>query len=184
MIIIGITGTIGAGKGTIVDYLTTYKAFKHYSVRDYLLEEISKRHYEPNRDSMVLVANSLRQQYGASFIIDELMKKALANNTNSVIESIRAEGEVISLRKQKEFYLLAVDALPEVRYQRIRLRSSETDNIDYQTFIQNEERERQSNDLNKQNLNKCIALADYFMTNNTTKSDLFKQLEIILQKIL
>ena len=118
---------------------------------------------------MVLVANSLRQQQGASFIIDELMKKALADNKNSVIESIRAEGEIISLRKQDNFYLLAIDALPEIRYQRIRLRSSETDNIDYPTFIQNEERERHSNDLDKQNLSRCIELADYFMTNNTTK---------------
>ena len=69
MVIIGITGTIGAGKGTIVDYRTTYKNFKHYSVRAYLLEEIKKRQLPPNRDSMVLVANSLRQQQGASFII-------------------------------------------------------------------------------------------------------------------
>ena len=87
------------------------------------------------------------------------------------------------MKKQNKFYLLAVDALPEIRYQRIRLRSSETDNIDFPTFIQNEERERHSNDLNKQNLNKCIALADYFITNNTTKKDLYSQLEIILKKI-
>ena len=35
MIIIGITGTIGAGKGTIVELLIK-KGFKHYSVRDFL----------------------------------------------------------------------------------------------------------------------------------------------------
>ena len=33
MIIIGITGTLGAGKGTIVDYLVKQKGFVHYSVR-------------------------------------------------------------------------------------------------------------------------------------------------------
>ena len=38
MKIIGITGTIGAGKGTIVDYLVKQKNFKHYSVRNFLIE--------------------------------------------------------------------------------------------------------------------------------------------------
>ena len=40
MIIIGITGTLGAGKGTIVEYLVGKKGFKHYSVRELLSEII------------------------------------------------------------------------------------------------------------------------------------------------
>lgn len=43
MLVIGITGTLGAGKGTIVDYLVDSKGFAHYSVRAYLIEEIKKR---------------------------------------------------------------------------------------------------------------------------------------------
>ena len=62
MIIIGITGTIGAGKGTIVEYLTDKKGFTHYSVRSFLIDEIKKRGFEVNRDSMVLVANDLRKK--------------------------------------------------------------------------------------------------------------------------
>jgi len=38
--ILGITGTFGAGKGTIVEYLKT-KGFSHYSVsEDFLIPEI------------------------------------------------------------------------------------------------------------------------------------------------
>ena len=40
MKIIGITGTIGAGKGTIVDYLVLQKGYEHYSVRSFIKEEI------------------------------------------------------------------------------------------------------------------------------------------------
>ena len=43
MIIIGITGTLGAGKGTIVDYLVKERGFVHYSVRAFITEEIEKR---------------------------------------------------------------------------------------------------------------------------------------------
>ena len=44
--IIGVTGTIGAGKGTVVDYLVQEKGFIHLSVRDYLLGEIRHRGME------------------------------------------------------------------------------------------------------------------------------------------
>ena len=56
MKIIGITGTMGAGKGTIVDYLTTHKGFTHYSVRGYLIDIIKAQGKEVNRDSMVVTA--------------------------------------------------------------------------------------------------------------------------------
>ncbi|MDD3281544.1 MAG: AAA family ATPase [Bacteroidales bacterium] len=183
MVIIGITGTIGAGKGTIVDYLTSKKNFKHHSVRSYLLNEIKKRNLEPNRDSMVLVANQLRESHTPSFIIDELTKEAVKNHSNSVIESIRTEGEVLSLRKYPNFYLFAVDALPEIRYQRIVLRSSETDNIDYQTFIQNEKREFTSANPNNQNLKRCIELSDFKFVNNGSIQELYNQIENVLSKL-
>ena len=54
MIIIGITGTLGAGKGTIVDYLIKTKGFTHYSVRAFITKEIEKRKLPVNRDSMVI----------------------------------------------------------------------------------------------------------------------------------
>jgi broad-specificity NMP kinase len=82
MVIIGITGTIGAGKGTIVEYLTSKKNFKHYSVRSFLLREIQHRQLPPNRDSMVIVANHLRQTHSPSYIVDQLIKEAINTNSN------------------------------------------------------------------------------------------------------
>jgi len=42
MIIIGITGTLGAGKGTVVEYLQE-KGFRHYSARGFITKEVEKR---------------------------------------------------------------------------------------------------------------------------------------------
>jgi len=55
MNVIGITGTLGAGKGTIVEFLKAEYGFDHYSVRGYLIEEINKRSLEVNRDSMTIM---------------------------------------------------------------------------------------------------------------------------------
>jgi dephospho-CoA kinase len=180
MLIIGITGTLGAGKGTIVDYLIKEKGFLHFSVRAFIAEEIVRRGMTVNRDSMVVVANDLRKNNSPSYITDCLYEKALAAGKNSIIESIRAPGEIYSLREKGRFFLLAIDADPEIRYERISLRKSETDHISFETFIDNEKREMNSTDPNAQNLKKCMELADFKLLNNGTLEQLNHQIEEIL----
>jgi dephospho-CoA kinase len=177
MLIIGITGTLGAGKGTIVDYLVKEKGFFHFSVRGFITEEIIRQGLPVNRDSMVMVANKLRADHSPSYIIDQLYEQALLTGKNCIIESIRTPGEVQSLVEKGNFILFAVDADPMLRYDRIVMRNSETDRISFVTFVENEEREMQSNDPNKQNIGKCIEQADFIFLNNSTVTDLYKHLE-------
>jgi dephospho-CoA kinase len=184
MTIIGITGTIGAGKGTLVEYLIRKKNFAHYSVRRFLIEEITKRNLPVNRDTMVLIANELRDKNSSSYIIDCLFEQAKLVGKNAVIESIRSVGEVESLRKKGNFCLLVIDADPKIRYERIVKRNSETDHISYDEFLQNELREMNSTDPNKQNLSRCIAMADYIFCNNLSINELYTKLEEVLSKII
>lgn len=184
MLIVGITGTLGAGKGTIVEYLTEKKGFTHFSVRAFLLQEIRRRGLPENRDSMFNLANTLRARFGSSYVTDQLYIQAKESGQNCVIESIRTPGEVFSLQQKGNFYLFAVDARPETRYQRIQLRQSETDKISYATFLENEQREMSTTDPNKQNLGECKILADYIFTNDGKKEDLFLEVEKVLNQIM
>ena len=182
MKIIGITGTLGAGKGTIVDYLVQHYGFKHYSVRGYLTEEAKRRGLEINRDTFVEVANDLRAKHSPSFITDELYKQAEADGANAIIESIRTPGEVESLRKNKHFLLFAVDADPKIRYERIVGRNSETDHVTFETFLENERREMSSTDPNHQNVGRCMELADRVFQNDGDFDDLYRQIEYALSE--
>jgi dephospho-CoA kinase len=177
MKIIGITGTIGAGKGTIVDYLVEKYGFKHYSVRHYLICEAQKQNLPLNRDTYVQLANNLRDKYSPSFIIDELYQEAAQNGVNAIIESIRTPGEIAALRTKENFTLWAVDADPKLRYERIVVRQSETDKISFDTFLANEQREMTSKDPTKQNLAECIRQADVRLENNENIGKLYEQIE-------
>jgi dephospho-CoA kinase len=183
MIIIGITGTLGAGKGTIVDYLTGKMAFRHFSVRGFISEEIVRRGLRVNRDTLTFVANDLRADHSPSWIVDQLFMRAQETGKNCVIESIRTPGEVLSLREKGRSVLFAVDADPKLRFERIRKRASETDQIDFETFIQNEKREMGSTDPNKQNIGKVVEMADYVFDNNGEIEELESKVGEVLERI-
>lgn len=179
--IIGITGTLGAGKGTVVEFLKK-KGFRHYSVRDFLTQEIRRRGLEPFRDNMVAVANELREKFGSSYIIEELSLRASKEGSNAVIESVRCPGEVSALKKAGGL-LFAVDADIETRYARIIERGSSTDKISFDEFVFHEQREMSSPDPNKQNLQRCIEMADYVFKNDWTIEELHNKVATVLGNI-
>src|SRR3989338_331360 len=156
--IIGITGTLGAGKGTVVDYLVREKGFKHFSVRDFLNEEIARRGVVSNRDSMITVANDLRATHGPGYIAEQLFSRALEYGKDAVIESLRSLGEAQHL-KEHGGVMWAVDAEVKKRYERISQRMSETDRVSFEKFKSDEQREFANTDPTKPNLSGVIGLS-------------------------
>jgi len=174
--IIGVTGTLGAGKGTIVKYLLEKHGFKHFSVRAFLNEEIARRGLPSNRDTMTEVANDLRARHGSGYITEQLVLRALEDGGNAVIESIRSIGEARYL-KSHGARLWAVDADTTARYERIVSRASETDAISFEKFVADERREFANTDPAKQNISGVMALADVVFRNDDAPEDLFAQIE-------
>jgi dephospho-CoA kinase len=178
--IVGITGTNGAGKGAVVDYLK-HKGFKHYSARDFLTREVVKRGMVVDRSAMREVANEMRLKGGASFVIESLYKEALKQGGDAVIESVRAVGEVEFL-KENGCPLIAVDADRSIRYKRAIGRGSATDKLDFDTWVMQEEREWHNTDEHDMNIPAVMALADYTITNEGSFEELRAQIDTALEQ--
>jgi dephospho-CoA kinase len=176
--IIGVTGTNGAGKGTVVDYLVR-KGFAHYSVREFLVEEIKRRGMDIDRSAMREVANDLRATKEPEFIVKTLYERAAEKGGNAVIESIRAMKEAEFL-KARGAYLFAVDADRKMRYERVVLRGSETDKLDFDTWMMQEEREWNNTAAYDMNVPGVMAMADVALTNDGTVEELQVQIDTAL----
>ncbi len=182
MIIVGGTGTFRAGKGELQKFLCK-RAFKHYSVSDFIAEVVISRKLPVNRNTMRDVANELRYKFGTTCIINSLIARAVnAGHQKIYIESLRALGEV---RRIKELggIVIGIDADPLLRFCRALACRSVKDHVTYEEFSA-QERAETNNDPFKQNLPGCLKEADYVLLNNGTRKELESQIEIIMEKIL
>jgi dCMP deaminase len=162
--IIGICGTLSSGKSTIAKILVE-KGFKHFSVRDFLVQEITRKGIRVTRDNMVEIANELRAKYGPSYVVEKLYEQGKLVGGNIIIESIRNIGEVESLKIKEDFFLLGVTASSELRYKRVIKRGGIIDSISYEKFVEEEAREMNNPDPHKQNISKCFDRSDYVIDN-------------------
>lgn len=180
--IIGVTGTIGAGKGTVVEYLIEKRGFKHYSVRDYLMFKIQERGLPPDRNSTRLVANEIRKEKGPAYIVEQLFDQAVADGKDALIESIRTVGEAEFL-KSKGALILAVDADRKIRYDRITARGLSTDHVDFDTWVAQEERELASTDPWDMNVIKVMQMSDARIENDNSLEELHARVDAVLGEL-
>jgi len=177
---IGITGTNGGGKGTVVEYLVATKGFRHYSVREFLTAELEKSGREVNRSEMRLLANEIRATKDPAYIIRSLYEQSVQDGVeNAVIESIRNVGEAEFLLS-KAVFLLAVDADQERRFHRVQERRSATDQVDFLTFVYHEEREMHPEGPHDMDIRGVMRHAHATIMNDGSLNELHTNIERVL----
>ena len=181
--ILGITGTDGAGKGVVVEYLAEKKGFIHYAARQLWVDEINRRGLEVKRENMRIVANDLRRQHGNDFLVVAYIERMQKEGVrDAIIESIRAIAEAETLKKHGGI-LLAVDADKHLRYERIVGRASESDKVTFEEFVAHEALEMNDPDPNGMQKEKVMQMADYTIVNNGTLDEFHTEIETVLSRM-
>ncbi|MFH1652818.1 MAG: deaminase [Pseudomonadota bacterium] len=181
--IIGLTGKNCSGKGEVASFLTQ-AGYEYFSLSDILREEIEKSGKKVTRDNLIETGNQLRSKLGSGALAEIVLQK-LSPEMHAVVDSIRNPFEVEALRRLKNFYLLSIESDPQVRFERMKVRSRESDPKTYDEFLKYEAKEASTDDPSTQQLDRTAKMADAVISNEFTRSDLHDKVrEVVLTMAL
>jgi len=180
--IVGLTGRMASGKGTVADVLKA-EGYGYYSLSDVIRDEIRDRGLEESRTTLTEVGNELRVNEGPSTLAVRILKK-LTSGSSFVIDSIRNPAEVDALREgRSDFVMLCVEAPAAVRFERLRSRGRIGDVQTIEEFRAQEERELASADPTTQQLLATESKADHILVNDGSMQDLEQKVRALLSTL-
>ncbi len=165
-LVIGLTGTMNSGKGTIAEYIVS-KEFEHFILSEIIKEETSQKHLPLTRENLQDIGDILRREHGLGVLAKLALERAKTDRI--LIDGIRNPGEIAFLKQVKDVYfvLIAVDAPLAVRFARAKERKSAKDIVDYATFVRDDARDRGINQPeNGQQVQACVDAANYQIIND------------------
>jgi len=178
--IIGITGTLGAGKGTVVEILKK-RGFSHYSSSDILKDILKERNTLATRENLSNLANELMKEYegGILHFSHQRAKKEGANKY--ILESLHRVSEAEYVKKIGGV-VLGIDADIKIRYDRISIRKhGEKDNVTFEQFVADSKREDEGQTGSGPNIKAVIQMADYTIYNDGDITALSGEVEKFLK---
>lgn len=177
--IIGLTGTLGAGKDVAAKFFMK-NGFCFHQCSDIIRKECEKKGIEMTLENLTKMGNELREKNGSNILARIIIERINAMaETDSLVVGIRNPEEVKALKKEKDFVMVAIDAPIELRYKRIQERKREDDKVSFEEFKAIEDGQR-SGDKNMQQLDKVIEMADFKIINDGTLEELQYKLEDLL----
>ena len=129
------------------------------------------------------VANLLKERTFEYHSLSNTLRDELKIRGVEESDSIRNPSESDSLNRKytnHKFYLIAVDADPEIRFQRLKTRGRVGDSSTWEQFLHQEALE-ESDDPSKQQLLLTMKKADFSLDNSGTIEQLENQIDKILE---
>lgn len=178
--VIGVVGMCGSGKSVITEYLCN-KGWKKIYFGGVTLNELKKRGLQINEENERIVRESLRTEHGPEAYAIKLaptIQREL-EHSNIVLDGLYSwqEYSYITNRFGKDFIVLAVVTNRSKRYERLIDRK-------IRSLSPREAYERDVAEIENLAKGGPIAIADYYVVNNGSETELYKQIEEVLEECM
>ncbi len=182
MIVIGVCGTIGAGKDVISYYLKENYGFVVLSMSDLARVIARREHRSSSRRVLQSIAEERFKEYGRYYFIDLLIDKIRKYGYKRiVINGVRGFWEVERARKVfgRNYYLLFVDAPRDVRFKRLKKRRRTGFSKTLAGFSSEEERDYSIFDERR-----TFKMADSILINDSALNELYNAIDFFVKPLL
>ena len=169
--IIGLTGTMAAGKTTVAKMLEE-RGFIHLTYSDILRQAAKERGIEPTRENLQKLGTALKSEQGPAVLSKMLLSQG---HEHIVADGIRTLPEIEELKLQGAT-VWAIVAGEEARFSRIESRKRAGDPSTLSEFRKLDEIEN-SGSTPGQDINACIDAADVVIENTGTLEELDDRVE-------
>jgi dephospho-CoA kinase len=176
-LILGIAGHPSSGKDTVSEYLVRRYGFRHVSLGDIVRFYVAEHNLgEPTRSLLHDVSNRLRGEQGADYLACLALQTAeprlAISGLRTIAESTRIQNACGAI--------LGITATLEHRYCRALERGRIGEDISLERFSELEASETANPDPAAQNVAAVLAAADFHLTNDGSREDLYAQIDAVL----
>ncbi|HXK37692.1 MAG TPA: AAA family ATPase [Candidatus Paceibacterota bacterium] len=175
--IIGITGPIAAGKGTIAEYFKERHNATLFRFSSSLFSIVEILGLPNDREHLSRLSRVLREGFG-----EDTLARALATQVEKstapliIVDGVRRPDDVTFLERQPGFRLIYIDAPMETRFARMKLRGEKSDDVEktMEQFVNDHKLESELL------IDGLKARSAVIIDNSGSKEELYAQLERLL----
>lgn len=179
--ILTFVGLAGSGKSTAANYLKS-KNLPHVYFGGVILDEIKKRGLDINAENEKIMRHQLREEFGADFVVNRIVQQIEglieAGQKRIIADGLYTWTEYKILKRRFPGQVKVVALVPnkELRHKRIMQRKS-------RSLTNSEINDRDYNEIELLEKGGPIAMADYFIVNNSDEQNTRRQIDKLLREI-
>lgn len=179
-IIIGFTGLMASGKDAAKKYLEEKYGAESFRFSSIMRDVLKRINVEMSRTNLSAVSLCLRQTFG-----EDLFAKVIASDAQNatsdivVVDGVRRLADIAHLSKLAGFHLVAIEADPKIRHERLVKRGENVGESEktYEQFIADHQAETELT------IPEVMSKADLVINNDGSFDDLYKQIDELVAKI-
>ena len=180
-LVIGLAGSIGAGKGTAAAYLVRKYGADMFIFSSPLRNILKTLYIEPSRTELQKLSKALREVYGSG-ILSQVAIRAIEESEHRivVIDGVRRISDLDGIRENPNFKLLYIDADVQTRYERIlsRAQNSWDSEKTFEQFLVEEDGETEVSIRTLKPYASCL------VENNKTEAEFYTAIDAFVEENL
>ncbi len=180
-IIIGLTGPLASGKGTVKKYVVERYQAKDCRFSTPLRDVLHRISIPESREHLSTLSTILRSAFGEDLLARMIAHDALSLDGDIVIvDGVRRLADIKHLSALPNFFLIKIDADSRLRFDRQVLRNENKGDAEktYDEFMADHESEAD------RDIPTVMTSATLSIDNNGSRADLERQVDSLLTKLL